>query len=175
MAVLGTTVYSNCEIGLTRFVIFVVGCGLGKSVRENHPLPRLTLPLSIGWLFVNWLIRRMFSLPLLCIRLSYVPLTLTVTLLLAWILEKLQQHKGLGRFLQFFGEHSLELYPTHILVRNVWVHYLGNRLLYPWGIVPYGPILLISVAISWIARPTIVRLTGSLTSAAGKEKTWNTP
>lgn len=169
VAVSGTAVYDNCEIGLTRFVIFVVGCALGKAVREDRCLPRLTLPMSIGWLFVNWLLRRIFSLPLLCIRLSYVPLALAVTLLLAWMLEKLQQYKVLRRLLQFFGQHSLELYLSHILVRNVWVHYWGNRLVDPWGIVPYFLVLLISVVISRITHPFAVRLIGYLTSAAGKE------
>lgn len=175
LAIRDTTVYHNCEIGLTRFVIFTIGCCLGKYVHENRLLSPLALPLSIGWLFVNWLLRRCFPFPTIWIRFSYVPLALAVTLLWVWILERLQTRKALRRFLLFFGEHSLELYLTHILIRNVWVHYLGNRFLDPWGIIPYGLILLISVAVSWIAHPIIIRFTGLVTSTVGKEKKWNTP
>ena len=34
-------VYRNCEIALTRFAVFIVGCALGRSVRDGEQIPPL--------------------------------------------------------------------------------------------------------------------------------------
>lgn len=163
-------VYRNCEIGLTRFVIFSLGCCAGRNVYENRCLPGAALWLSLVWLLLNWAVRCWIPLPTIFIRFSFVPLALSILCILTWLLDKIALHHRLLRFLRFFGEHSLELYLTHILVRNIWAYYWGSRLLDPWGFIPYGLILLCSVVLSIAAHRIIVRLCAFITATGRKEK-----
>lgn len=154
----GNEYYENCEIALTRSVIFVVGCCLGKSVYDKEPVANHTLALSALWLVVNWYLRKHVSLPAVYIRFSYIPLCLALCLVLAWVFEKLSGWTCLRGLLRFFGEHSLELYLTHVLIRNVFYHYVPVRQWDPWGILTYGVILVISLIVSVALHPLFGRL-----------------
>ena len=166
----GSTIYQNCEIALTRSVIFVSGCCLGRTVYENRPMSRRALPLSLVWLLVNSLLRQSLRLERVWRRFSYVPLCLAVCVVLVYLLEKFQTRNSLRRFLRFFGKHSLEMYLTHMLLRNVVYHYIPATCLDPWGFVSYGLILAAAVALSTLLHPLMERLCGMLLGVSRKEK-----
>lgn len=157
-----SSIYKNCEIALTRFAIFIVGCALGKSVKDDEPIPAHFPALALLWIMLNSSFRRHVSLGDAWIRFSYIPLALSVVLVLLWVLERLEGFHGLRKALCFFGERSLELYLTHVLIRNVFYHYIPITRFDPWGIVSYGVILLISLAVSVLLHPVINKLCGLL-------------
>ena len=85
-----------------------------------------------------------------------------MVLVTLWALEKLAHFAGLRKALCFFGERSLELYLTHVLIKNVFYAYIPVKQWDPWGIVSYGVILLISLAVSVLMHPVINKLCGLL-------------
>lgn len=166
----GSTIYRNCEIALTRIPIFIIGCALGKPVYESAPLGRLLVPASAAWLAINELLRRSLALPRVWVRFSYIPLCLAVCIVLICLLDQLQSHAGLRRFLRFFGQRSLELYLTHMLLRNVVYHYIPKTCLDPWGFVSYGLILIGATALSALLHPLLERLSDLILNPPRKEK-----
>lgn len=151
----GSAIYRNCEIALTRTVIFIVGCALGRSVRDDEPMaPHLPL-LALLWIMLNDSLRRHTALEAVWIRFSYIPLALSAVLVCTWVLERLEKLVPLRSFLRFFGERSLELYLTHVLIRNVYYHYFPVNQFDSWGIVSYGIILLLSLSVSTLLHPVI--------------------
>ena len=157
-----SSIYKNCEIALTRFAIFIIGCALGKSVKDGEPIPAHYPALGLLWIILNGILRRHVSLGDAWIRFSYIPLCLSVVLVTLWALEKLAHFAGLRKALCFFGERSLELYLTHVLIKNVFYAYIPVKQWDPWGIVSYGVILLISLAVSVLLHPVINKLCGLL-------------
>ena len=155
-------IYRNCEIALTRFAIFILGCALGKSVKDGEEMPSHYPALSLLWIMLNDSFRRHVSLGAVWIRFSYVPLCLSVVIVSVWCLERLERFELLRKLLRFFGERSLELYLTHVLIRNVFYHYIPVKQFDPWGILTYAVILLISLALSTLLHPVINKLCGAL-------------
>ena len=162
-----SSIYKNCEIALTRFAIFIIGCALGKSVKDGEAIPTHYPALGLLWITLNAILRRHVSLGDAWIRFSYIPLALSVVLVTLWVLERLEGFHGLRKSLCFFGERSLELYLTHVLIRNVFYHYIPITRFDPWGIVTYGIILALALIVSILLHPVINKLCGAL--LAGKE------
>lgn len=151
-------IYYNCEIALTRTAVFVIGCALGKSVKDNEPIASHHLPLSILWIILNEILRRHVTLGTAWVRFSYIPLSLSVCIVLCWVLEQLENCGGMRKFLCFFGERSLELYLSHVLISEVFYNYIPVRAWDRWGIGTYAVILLISLGISTLLHPLLTRL-----------------
>ena len=157
-----SSIYGNCEIALTRTVIFILGCALGKSVKDDEPIaPHLPL-LGLLWILLNNSLRRNTGLDAVWIRFSYIPLCISAVLVCLWVLEKLERLTALRKALRFFGERSLELYLTHVLIRNVFYHYIPVKAWDSWGILTYAVILLISLIVSTALHPVINKLCGAL-------------
>ena len=157
----GSEFYDNCEIALTRSAVFILGCALGKSVKDDEPMaPHLPL-LGLLWIMLNDSLRRNTNLSAVWIRFSYIPLTVSVLLVTVWVLERLENFGGLRKFLRFFGERSLELYLTHVLIRNVFYNYIPAKQWDSWGILTYGAILLISLIVSTLLHPVINKICGA--------------
>ena len=157
-----SSIYSNCEIALTRSAVFIIGCALGKSVKEDEPIaPHLPL-LGLLWILLNNSLRRNISLSAVWIRFSYIPLALSAVLVCLWVLERLENRGGLRKLLRFFGERSLELYLTHVLIRNAFYHYVPITQWDRWGILTYAVILLVSLIVSTLLHPVINKLCGAL-------------
>ena len=161
------TIYVNCEIALTRFAIFILGCTLGKSVKDGESIPSHFTALALLWVMLNDSFRRHVSPGDVWIRFSYIPLCFSAVILAVWCLERLEGFGGLRKLLRFFGERSLELYLTHVLIRNVFYHYIPIRQFDPWGLVTYAAILLLALLVSVLLHPVISKLCGAL--LAGKE------
>ena len=154
--------YDNCEIALTRTVIFIIGCALGKSVKDDEPMASHYPALAALWIALNCILRRHVSLDAVWIRFSYIPLSLSVVIVCLWVLERLEGFEPLRRFLRFFGERSLELYLTHVLIRNVFYHYIPIKQFDQWGVLTYGVILSLSLVVSTLLHPVINKLCGAV-------------
>ena len=155
-------IYDNCEIALTRTAVFIVGCALGKSVKDDVPMASHYPALSVLWIILNEILRRHVSLGDAWIRFSYIPLSVSTVIVCVWVLERLEGFGALRKFLRFFGERSLELYLTHVLIRNVFYAYIPVRQWDQWGILTYAVILSISFAVSVLLHPVINKLCGAL-------------
>lgn len=156
------TIYDNCEIALTRSVIFIIGCALGKTVKDDEPIAPHLPVLGLLWIMLNSILRRHVSLGEAWIRFSYIPLCFSVVLVMLWALVRMEHWNGLRKFLRFFGERSLEIYLTHVLYENIFYHYVPLKLWDPWGILTYAVILLISLTVSILLHPVINKLCGAL-------------
>lgn len=155
-------IYANCEIALTRFVIFLIGCALGKPVRDGTPVPKALPLLGLLWIMLNDSLRRNTDLDAVWIRFSYIPLSISAVLVVLWVLERMERCTLFRKFLRFFGERSLELYLSHVLIRNTFYHYIPIKALDPWGVGTYAVILLISLTVSVLLHPVITKLCGAL-------------
>ena len=155
-------IYDNCEIALTRTVIFIIGCALGKSVKDDEPIAPHLPVLGLLWIMLNAILRRHVSLGDAWIRFSYIPLCLSVVLVALWVMERLEGFASLRSFLRFFGERSLELYLTHVLIRNVFYHYIPIKQFDQWGVLTYGVILSLSLVVSTLLHPVINKLCSAI-------------
>lgn len=162
-------IYRNCEIALTRSVIFILGCALGKNVKDGTPIPKALPLLGLLLIMLNNSFRRHTALAAVWIRFSYIPLSLAVIILLCWLLWKLERFGWLRRFLRFFGERSLILYLSHVLIRNAFYHYYPVDLWDRWGVLTYALILTVSLILSTLIHPIIQKLCGELLRLTGKE------
>ena len=162
-------IYDNCEIALTRSVIFIIGCALGKSVRDGEALPSHYPALALLWIILNAIFRRLVPIGAVWIRFSYIPLCLSVCVVLIWALERLENFAGLRKLLRFFGERSLELYLTHVLIRNIFYHYVPVKQWDRWGILTYAAVLILSLIVSIALRPVITRVCSLLLRPKRKE------
>ena len=82
-------IYRNCEIALTRFVIFIIGCALGQSVKDGQQMPTHYPALGLLWIILNCVFRRQVPISDVWIRFSYIPLCLSAVALLCWLLDRL--------------------------------------------------------------------------------------
>lgn len=152
------TFYDNSEIALTRLAVFVVGCDLGKTVFEKRPISQaLTLGCAVT-VFMYYVFRNTSALAEIWLRFSFIPLAVALCVTLAWLLLKLDGCAWLHRFLRFFGERSLELYLSHVLLRSVFYHYVPVDLWDPWGILTYGVILFAAIVLSTVLHPVFGKL-----------------
>lgn len=163
--------YKNCEIMLTRLPVFIVGCGLGKWVKEKRPIPSSaatgSLVFMLIYIFIMWDDVKTVKL---WVRLSEAPFAIAALIFFAWVFYKLDGCAKTRRFFAFCGERSLELYLTHVMARRVWQYYLPNDLWDPWGALSYLCILAASFAVSIILHPLIGWLSKKLLSIGGTPK-----
>lgn len=132
------------DIVLGRIPIFLLGCFLGKYIKNGVMINGwLTGSLTTLFLAFGLLVRYYDSAYVLRRYLDIFP-TLGLILLCS-VLVSLQKRDNVGRkFLRLVGSYSLELYLTHVCVRNLakcW--YFGT---YKWWV--YLIVLIISVALS---------------------------
>lgn len=125
VAIVGTYIWvvnssyaTSIQIALTRIPVFLVGVYLGKYVKKGWKFPAekllyvfiVALALFAGILLMGW------EHPL-ALRWIYCPLSVCLTLLFAWLGDKL------GKFakpLEFLGKYSFEVYLIHGIF-YVWV------------------------------------------------------
>ena len=141
-------VYNNIEIALTRFIIFFIGCYFGKAVFNKKTVPVEWLAVSLAYILIWVLLRESVNLSTLWIRLSYGPLAISICVLSAFTFNYLEEQSIFLKILRFFGNHSFEIYLTHVLIYNVWRNTLGVRFLSSGGGLDYLAVVLISVILS---------------------------
>lgn len=150
--------YENVEIALTRFVIFFIGCYFGKMVYEKKPLSVEYVALGGAYIIIWVLLRETTDLSNFWIRLSYGPLAISISLLAAYLFCFLKNNNILLILLRFFGDHSLEVYLTHVLIYNIWRNILGVRYLSSTGRLDYLVVVAIAIVVSVIVHFLVSKL-----------------
>ena len=163
--------YGNCEIMLARLPVFILGCALGKWVKEDKPVPSGAVLGAAAFMFIYVYVfaGAAKSMPL-WMRLSDSAFALAAVLVFAWAFCKLDACRGLQKIFSFCGERSLELYLTHVMARRIWLAYLPKNLWDKWGALSYLCILLAAFIVSVIVHPLIKWLSKKLLSVGGAAK-----
>ena len=148
--------YKNAEIVLTRLPVFILGCGLGKWVKEQKPLPTYAVTgAGVFLLIYIFIYGSAVSKTTIWMRLSYAPFAMAALLVFAWVFWKLDHCTRIRKFFAFFGDRSLELYLSHVMIKKTWRFYFEDKMWDKWGVLPYLCILLIAVAVSAVLHPLI--------------------
>ena len=153
--------YKKTEIFLIRPIAFVFGCYLGSIVKEKKPFSSALVLFSISYsFFLLFVFRPEVSIPVIWIRMSIMVYAMAFMIISIAILNRF----GHSKVLQFFGKRSLEIYLFHVLLRNVYFHYLkGNReILY---LPDYAIIVMAALIASVFAHYLISKLTKQLLSS----------
>lgn len=166
------TFYKHFEIVMTRFGAFIIGCGLGKWVKEQKPLPNYAvLGAGVFLLIFTYILGPSIKTSVLWIRLSYMLFALAAILVFTFVFYKLDRFKKMQKVFSFVGERSLELYLTHGLIRLVWQWYLVRELTNKQAVLAYLCILLTAFAVSTAMHPLFKWLSKKLLSIGGAPKT----
>ncbi len=142
------TFYGNTEIATVRFIIFFIGCFLGKAVYEKRDVPITWALFTVFGGFMCVYLREEINLSALWIRLCYGLMAIALCLIFSYLFGLLKGQNPLLVILRFFGNHSLEIYLTHVIIRNVWRSLLGTRFLSSNGALDYLVVVLIAVLVS---------------------------
>ena len=164
--------YERTEILLTRLPVFLMGCDLGEAVMEKRGIPRTAVWAGIAFV---WLLIYQFypenGMPTFWIRMVMIPLALGMILGLTALLRCLGERNWFRVFLRFFGDHSIEIYLTHMVFLKLWWAYLSERPILENLIPDYLMILAVSIAVSAAVHPLIGGISHSLLkNAEGGEK-----
>ena len=164
--------YKHIEIVLTRLPIFILGCGLGKWVKEKKPLPSsAVVGAGVFMLIYLFIFGAAVSKTTIWMRLSYASFAMSALLVFTWVFWKLDSCTWLHKFFAFFGDRSLELYLTHLMIKKTWRFYFEDKMWDPWGVLPYLCILLIAVAVSAALHPLVQWIAKKLLSVGAAKPT----
>lgn len=153
---LARPVYEHCEIAISRAIIFVVGVYLGRLVMQKAEIPGWCVLASGCFICMYFPFREMNGLYDFWIRLSYIPFGLSVCIFVTWVLNwQTSLMLWLRRLLCFFGKRSIELYLSHVLLKNVYLHYKPVDLWDRHGILSYMLVVIAAVIVSVILHPII--------------------
>lgn len=156
-------IYENCEIALSRIIVFTLGCSIGKEVKEKKCL---SMTCEYGGVVFMILYMFMFSsqveLPILWYRMSYVPFGLSAALFFAFFFYRIDKFRKIRRFFTFIGERSLELYLSHVFCRRIWLFYIEGPFLDRWNLASYFCVIVISMTISIVIHPLIKKISNRL-------------
>ncbi len=150
--------YGNTEIALTRFVIFIIGCAVGRIVYEKKPISTETVVASAVFIIFYCVLRATVSLDDYWIRFSYIPFSIAVSILFVCALYYIKKAEPVLKFLKFFGERSLEIYLTHILLNNIWYRTIGARHFDTYGFIDYAIIVGAAIVLSVILHFIIEKM-----------------
>ncbi|MCR5173710.1 MAG: acyltransferase [Oscillospiraceae bacterium] len=164
------TFYKNCEIALTRFIVFLLGCWLGKYIKEGRKISGAVPFLFIAIFFVYiYLFHVEVKIPAFWRRMIHVPLAFG-GLFLFYYLSVLFDRLHLKKIIEFFGKRSLEIYLSHVLLLKIYQYYVGPKRFDRWDLVGYLIVIIVSVAVSSVIHPLANRICAGLLSL-GKKKT----
>lgn len=144
--------YDNFEIALTRFAVFVLGCYMGEFVFFSHSKSDKKVSgevalYSIMFLMLYWLFRETSSLSEIWLRFSFIPVAICVCICVSYFMERFSYQGKMRRFFCYLGERSLEIYLSHVLIRDVFWHYYPEYLFDSQRILDY--LLVIIISIGW--------------------------
>ncbi len=151
----------HLEIFFSRIPIFLIGINTGQAVMERKPISRA------GW----WMLLALFAMsalacvnfedglrgrfPLFLERMVYIPLTVSMSLLLARAMERMPRRAGAP--LAFIGTISLEMYLIHaqFVLKPVQQWHLGY---WPTALA----VTAASAALAWLLHKAVGLLTRKL-------------
>lgn len=148
-------IYSNIEIGLTRFPVFFIGCYVGKLVYDKKTLPWYSYIICLALVVFAIAVLELNVLSGVWQRWFYMVGGIPLTFVIVWILNFLKC-KPLNKFFAFFGTISLNLYVSHIMLIRVYrmTPFADHK-----SILHYIVILILSVAVAYAAQLLINLIT----------------
>ncbi len=141
-------IYSNIEIGLTRFPVFFIGCYVGKLVYDKKTLPGYFYAICFALVVFALVVLKMNVLHGVWRRWFYMVGGIPITFVVVWVLNFLKC-KPLNKFFAFFGTISLNLYVSHIMLIHA---YRMTPLIDHKRLLHYIIILILSVAVAYVAE-----------------------
>lgn len=139
--------YSNIQIAITRIPIFIFGCYIGKSTKEGEYIR----PRTIAFVIVLIMANRLLFMHLyngaksgIIYRYEDLVYSIAVLLTLTLVIHALRNIRRLMIFLKTVGNYSLELYVSHITLRNL----MGDLELRPYLPVNYLIMVCLAVTLS---------------------------
>lgn len=151
------TLYRNTEIAMTRILTFIIGCYLGGLVKEKCTISGHWLVISAAVCLGIPLMYKMMSMHDYWYRVLYVGFGVALLVVMIWLFQ-FSWMKGINRILRYCGERSMELYITHVSLRNVFETYDPQGWLDRDTVGGYVVVLVISVILSIIVHPIIKRI-----------------
>lgn len=154
--------YAHIEVALTRFPVFILGCGCGRLVYEKKKLPAWLWPVLVMAFFTSFYVFYHKMIHGMWKRYCFMAGSIPLTIFLAYILPL--TGPIICRFLRFLGSITLELYITHLMLRLLY----SQGYLFPYvpgSIIRWLEILAISVVISYIASLIISLIKKGITAA----------
>ncbi len=168
--------YSAIEVASTRVPAFLIGCYLGKAVYNKQAFKPLDFILFFAYIplrIIVSLVSSSFNVSitnsLLLNRYLGIFLAFTLCFSVVIFLEKLSKAKlifnPVKKALRFFGEISLELYMTHVMLYNAVLYYYPDiasslTVRYYKKILIYATILAVSVVLSYIFSIILNKIRG---------------
>lgn len=111
--------YDRTLIALSRLPIFFIGCYFGRKVYRGDAFPRWILPVSVAVFGIVLWILNLQVLSGAGLRYTYLPGGMAVTFALAWLFHSVKW-KPLHTVFRFFGNMSLELYLSNIILARLY-------------------------------------------------------
>ena len=155
------TLYRNCEIGMTRFLVFVIGCHLGSLVKEKRHIPGHWVLISAVTCIAIPLLYKMVSMHDYWYRIFYVAFGVGLLIVLMWLMQR-DWMKWSHGILRFCGDRSVELYITHVSIRNIFETYNPSGFLDRKTVSGYLVVLILAFIVSTLTHPVIKGLSNIL-------------
>lgn len=154
---INSSLYKNIEIALTRIPAFLIGCFCGRYVYYKKKLNiNILLASYIGLIVFKLLLRVIGYSDISQILSRYfgVWLGLVACITVAIILYLLKS-ESINKFFGFFGNFTLELYMTHVLIRTIFNYYgfnysINGIYIFRSGIQNYTIVIVLSIILSII-------------------------
>ncbi|MFC2661701.1 MAG: CDP-glycerol glycerophosphotransferase family protein [Eubacterium sp.] len=140
---------SNINIAMTRVPIFAIGTYMGRYIQRGLRIkwPSAVIFIAATMLFGIYSHGHMTDES--TIRFCTMIYSLGLLMLVVWILHGIENLKKLNAFFRLVGSYSLELYLTHVTLRN-----LMKTMGYPmYRMHVFGGMLLGAVVLSLILKP----------------------
>lgn len=140
--------YNLVEIAVARFPVFFIGCYLGRFVYEKKTLPSYTNLICLALVVLSFFVLFLYVLTDVYLRWFFLVAAIPLTFVIVWVLEILHC-KPLNKFFAFFGNISLSLYISHIVVIHLYkrMPFSDNR-----TVIHYLIIVIVSVVIAYLAE-----------------------
>lgn len=140
--------YKTYGIAITRMPMFLIGCWLGKYVKEERKLPSWVVPVAYVVFVVAMGLLAVFGMPKgIWNRYVYIPCGISALLVFLHLLKCISW-KPLHKLLAFFGNQSLECYLAHLMLINV---YKNMPFYEPKNIIVYLLVLVVATGIAFVA------------------------
>ncbi|MCQ2567164.1 MAG: acyltransferase [Mogibacterium sp.] len=123
LMLINNVLYSNISIAITRIPIFIVGVYAGRLVKEEHTIDYNALVILVASLFIVGIKAKRVNLVSYISRYIDGCYSLAIIAFLICILELVNNtiiwKKYICGLFRFAGKYSLELYLTHVTLRNL--------------------------------------------------------
>ena len=146
--------YENVQIAVTRIPIFILGCYMGKHIKNGVVISRnIALKIMLGIMTCQVIFLEIYDGTYLSVPSRYMDSLYSVAVLMGVTLlfHKLREKEVMRKFLRKAGDYSLELCVTHLCLRNLMKLYglNGYNPIHYFGMIAYA--VLLSIALKYLA------------------------